>query len=48
MLSNGLTPGEINERFLTEFDVSPEKTKENVLNLIHDLIHEKLVKVADG
>ena len=48
MLSNGLTPGEINERFLTEFDVSPEKAKESVLNLIHEFIQEKLVKVADG
>ena len=48
MLSNGLTPEEINERFLTEFDVSPERAKEGVLHLIHELIQEKLVKVADG
>lgn len=48
MLSNGLTPEEINERFLTEFDVSPEKGKESVLRLIHELIQEKLVKVVDG
>lgn len=48
MLNSGLTPGEISKRFSGEFDVSPEKAKESVLNLIDELITEKLVKVADG
>ena len=48
MLNSGLTPGEISERFLSEFDVSPEKARESVLNLINELIQEKLVKVVDG
>lgn len=47
MLSRGLTPEEIIERFLKEFDVSPEKAKESVLNLMNELIREKLVKVED-
>jgi len=38
MLSSGLTPGEICERFLKEFDVSPEKAKESVLTLINDSV----------
>ncbi len=45
MLSNGLTPGEIIERFLSEFDLSPEKARESVLRLVNELIDEKLVKV---
>lgn len=48
MLSSGLTPGEISERLLKEFDISPEKARESVLNLIHELIREKLVRVSDG
>lgn len=48
MLSRGLIPEEISKRISGEFDVSPEKAKESVLNLIHELIQEKLVKVSDG
>ncbi len=48
MLSSGLTPGEISEIIQNEFDVLPEKARESVLNLIHELIREKLVKVVDG
>lgn len=48
MLNSGLTPEEISERFSSEFDVSPEKAKESVFNLIGELITEKLVKVVDG
>lgn len=48
MLNSGLTLGEISERLLKEFDVSSEKARGSVLNLIHELIQEKLVKVADG
>jgi PHD/YefM family antitoxin component YafN of YafNO toxin-antitoxin module len=47
LLSSGSTLGEISERLQSEFDVSPEKTKGSVLNLIGELIHEKLVKVVD-
>ncbi len=48
MLSSGLTAGEISEIIQNEFDVLPEKARESVLNLIHELIREKLVKVVDG
>lgn len=48
MLSSGLTPGEISEIIQNEFDVLPEKAGESVLNLIHELIREKLVQVVDG
>ena len=47
MLSSGLTPEEISKRVSGEFDVSPEKAIESVLNLIDELIREKLVKVED-
>ncbi|MGQ3685926.1 MAG: PqqD family protein [Candidatus Loosdrechtia sp.] len=45
MLNSGLTPEEVIERFLSEFDVSPEKARESILNLVNELIREKLVKV---
>lgn len=45
MLTNGLTPEGINERLSSEFDVSLEKARESVLNLVNELIREKLVKV---
>ncbi|GJQ48747.1 MAG: PqqD family protein [Planctomycetia bacterium] len=48
MLSSGLTAGEISEIIQNEFDVLPEKARESVLKLIHELIREKLVKVVDG
>ncbi len=41
------TLGEISKKLQSEFDVSPEKAKESVLNLIGELINEKLVKVVD-
>ncbi len=47
MLSSGLTPVEISERLQEEYDVTPEKAKESVLNLIGELIDEKLVKCVD-
>jgi len=47
MLSGGLANGEISEKIQEEFDVTPEKAKESVLNLIHELITEKLVKVVN-
>lgn len=45
MLSSGLTPGEISDGLLREFDISPEKARESVLNLINELIGEKLANV---
>ena len=47
LLSSCGTLGEISERLHSEFDVSPEKAKGSVLNLIGELINEKLVKVVD-
>ena len=47
MLSSGRTLGEISETLSGEFDVTPEKAKESVFNLIGELTAEKLVKVVD-
>ncbi len=47
MLSSGLTPGEVCKKLPEEFDVSPEKAKKSVLNLVGELINEKLVKIID-
>jgi hypothetical protein len=47
MLSLGLTLGEISGRLQSEFDVAPEKANESVINLINELISEKLVEVVD-
>ncbi len=43
MLSSGLSSGEVSERLRDEFDVTTEKARESVMNLIT----EKLVKVVD-
>ncbi len=48
MLGSGITLGEISERLQGEFDVTPEKAKESVINLVSELITEKLVEVVDG
>jgi len=47
MFGNNITPGEICDALPEKFDVSPEKAKECVLNLIEELISEKLVRVVD-
>ena len=47
LMSSGLTPGEISTRLPEEFDVTPEKARESVLNLISELIAAKLVRVVD-
>jgi hypothetical protein len=44
ILGSNLTIEEISERLQGEFDVTPEKAKESVINLINELITEKLVK----
>ncbi len=48
MLINDHTPDQICKKLPKEFDVSPEKAKESVLDLISELIKEKLVRVGDG
>jgi len=47
MLSSDRTLGEISETLSGEFNVTPEKAKESVFNLIGELTAEKLVKVVD-
>lgn len=47
LLKDGLTLNEISERLQQEFDVTPERAKESVVNLIDELITEKLVEVMD-
>ena len=46
-LNDGLTLNEISERLQDEFDVTPEKAKESVVNLIDELVAEKLVEFVD-
>lgn len=48
LLSGGFTLDETGEKLLEEFDVSREKSRESVLALVRELVHEKLVKVLDG
>lgn len=48
LISSNLTIEEISERLQWEFDITPEKAKESVINLINELITEKLVEAADG
>ncbi len=47
LMSCDLTLGEISTRLTEEFDVTPEKARECVQNLISELIAEKLVRVVD-
>lgn len=47
LLNDALTLNEISEKLQEEFDVAPEKAKESVVNLIEELITEKLVEVVD-
>ena len=47
MLSGNLTIEEISERLQWEFDITPEKAEESVINLINELITEKLVEAVD-
>ncbi len=47
LMSSGLTPGEIITKLTDEFNVTQEKARECVQNLIDELINEKLVRVVD-
>ena len=43
MLSEGRTPADIIEGLQAEFDVTPEKARESVIDLMNELISEKLL-----
>ena len=46
LLDEGLTLGQIGERLFQEFDVTPEKAQQCVLDLVDHLNDEKLVSVT--
>ena len=47
LFNNGLMLGKVSEKLQEKFDITTEKAKEGVLNLIDELITEKLVKVEN-
>jgi hypothetical protein len=46
LLAEGLTLGDISERLFEEYDVTPEKAQQCVLELVGQLNDEKLVTVT--
>ena len=46
MLSDGQTPADVIVRLQAEFDVTPEKARESVINLMNELISEKLIQIG--
>jgi len=46
MLANGNTPGRISEGLRDEFDIPAVKANESVINLLKELLHEKLIEIA--
>jgi hypothetical protein len=46
LLDEGLTLGQIGERLFQEYDVTPEKAQQSVLDLVGQLNDEKLVSVT--
>ena len=46
MLSDGRTPADIIEGLVAEFDVTPEKARESVIDLMNELISEKLIQTG--
>ena len=46
LLEEGLTLGQIGERLIQEYDVTPEKAQQCVLDLVNQLNDEKLIRVA--
>jgi hypothetical protein len=44
-LNEGLTLGQIGERLFQDYDVTPEKAQQCVLDLVDQLNDEKLVSV---
>jgi hypothetical protein len=47
LAENDLTLEEIGEKLQEEFDVTPDKAKESVHNLITELISQKLIRIVD-
>ena len=46
LLNEGLTLGQIGERLFQDYDVTPEKAQQCVLDLVDQLNDEKLVSVT--
>ena len=46
LLDEGLTLGQIGERLFQEYDVTPEKAQQCVIDLVDQLNDEKLVSVT--
>jgi hypothetical protein len=46
LLDEGLTLGQIGERLFQEYDVTPEKAQQCVLDLVGQLNNEKLVSIT--
>ena len=46
LLSKGQTPAEVIGQIQTEFDVTPEKARESVINLMNELSSEKLIQTG--
>jgi len=46
LLDEGLTLGQIGERLFQEYDVTPEKAQQCVLDLVGQLNDEKLVSIT--
>ena len=46
LLEEGLTLGQIGERLFQEYDVTPENAQQSVLDLVGQLIEEKLATVT--
>ena len=46
MLSKGQTPAEVIGQIEAEFDVTPEKARESVSDLLKELISEKLMQTG--
>ena len=46
LLSKGQTPAEVIGQLQAEFDVTPEKARESVIDLMNELISEKLIQTG--
>jgi len=46
LLSKGSTPAEVIGQLQAEFDVTPEKAHESVIDLMKELISEKLIQTG--
>ncbi len=48
LMSEGSTLGEISQELESEFDVTPERAQQSVMNLTDELVREKLAHVVPG